>query len=96
MNGYELIAKSYETLIKRDDPQIDREACKSKIKVYRALASLSESEILEIFNSGAFNDVLNGYCRMALNNCKVKSDKVSEIMDEIKWLLDTMSAEQVV
>ena len=94
MNGYELTAQSYEALMKRDDPRIDKEDCISKAKVYHTLASLSESEILEIFNSGAFNDVLKGYCKMALKNCSVADEKIPEVMGEIKWLLDTMSAAQ--
>ncbi|MDF2950561.1 MAG: hypothetical protein K0S18_144 [Anaerocolumna sp.] len=95
MNGYELTAQSYEALMKRDNSNISKDDCESKIKVYRTLASLSESEIIEIFNSGAFNDVLKGYCKMALKNCGIKDNQISYVMDEIKWLLDTIPAAQV-
>lgn len=94
MNQYEMIAKNYKALMKRDDSNISNAYYESKIKVYTLLANLTESEIIEIFNSGAFNDVLKGYCKAAMKNCNIPDDKIKEVMEELKWLLDTMSAEE--
>ena len=47
-------------------------------------------------NSGAFNDVLKAYCRKAMQNCNVDSETISNVMNEVKWLLDTVSANEII
>ena len=71
MNGYQMTADSYRTLLEREK-DIDRASIESKIKALDFLATATEEERLELFNSSAFNDLVKGYFKMAFDNLKLE------------------------
>lgn len=92
MNGYEIIAQSYEKLLERK-PEMDpaeKENINRTIKSLRLIADKTEDEINELFGTGAFNEICKGYFRKAMTNCKLDDKTIAAVMDELKWLLDTM------
>ena len=94
MDGYELSARSYEALLLQDDKEYDQEDIKRQIAALRTVSGKSEADINDIFNTGAFNDICKGYLKKALQNCDISEKKIDEVTAELKWLFDTMSAEQ--
>ena len=56
----------------------------------------SQNEVMiKMFDSGAFSDILKAYCKKAMQNCKI-DDTIDRVMSEIKWLLDTEKASQII
>ena len=97
MDGYELQAQSYEQYLEQHPEQsaLVREDIERKIKTLRMFVGTSDADKDEMFNSGAFNDICKGYFRKSMENCKLPKETIDNIMDEFKWLLDTVSAGEV-
>ena len=94
MNGYELTANSYRKLLENET---DHEAIKdlqSKLKVYSFLSDISQSERLEIFNSGAFNDVCKGYMLAALDRIGVDPETRKQAVYAMGAEFENMTAEE--
>lgn len=93
MNGYKMTADSYRKFLETD-PNIDRESTQKKIRVYDFLSSCDDGEIMELFDSTAFNDVVKGYLQMALDNLEVEAETRQAILNERRYLFDTVTAGQ--
>ena len=99
MNGYQMTADSYRTLLEREK-DIDRASIESKIKALDFLATSTEEERLELFNSSAFNYVVKGYVKMAMDNVeledgsKIEDETKRAIVRELNYLFDTVTADQ--
>ena len=93
MNGYQMIADSYRTLSEREK-DIDRASIESKIKALDFLATATEEERLELFNSSAFNDVVKGYMEMAVDNMELEDEVRQGLLNELRYLFDTVTADQ--
>lgn len=99
MNGYQITADSYRHFLENDkDPDTDREAIQHTIKALDFLATATEEERLELFNSSAFNDVVKGYLKMAVDNIELEDEERGEIrqklLNEFRYLFDTVTAKQ--
>ena len=93
MNGYQMTADSYRTLLEREK-DIDRASIERKIKALDFLATATEEERLELFNSGAFNDVVKGYMEMAVDNMELEDEVRQGLLNELHYLFDTVGAKQ--
>ena len=96
MNGYEFTIAGYKQVLESDRKDIDREYIKAEIKALEPFAERTEQEIIKMFDTGAFNEVLKAYCRKAMENSGIDKEKIDDVMGEIKWLLDTVRAEEIV
>ena len=90
MNGYKMSADSYRILKKRD-PKADVD---SNIKVLDFLATCTQEDIYNLFNSSAFNNICLGYVEMALNDFKLDDDTKDRIIKHVWAMLDDKSAKQ--
>ena len=91
MNGYKMSADSYRILKKRD-PKIDVD---SNIKVLDFLATCTQEDIYNLFNSSAFNHICLGYVEMALNDFKELDDDTKDrIINHVRYMFDTEGAKQ--
>lgn len=95
MNGYKLQADAIRSVVERDD-DCDKEAMLSKAKVYDMLSELTQNQIYEIYNSSAFNDVTKAYAKKAMENVGLDEDQISDVLREIKYLHDTISAGEII
>lgn len=95
MANYDLIIQSYEDILAKKSDRCDVDAMKCSINAMKTLNNKTDDEICAIFSTGAFNDILKGYCKKALENCKFDKKQIDAVMDEIKWLLDTYNAKQL-
>lgn len=91
MNGYKMSADAYREFKKRD-PKIDVD---SNIKVLDFLATCTEEDIYNLFNSTAFNNICMGYVKIALNDFKeLGEDMKDRIANHVLYKFDTVTAEQ--
>ena len=96
MNNFKSDIEAYRQILDSKREDIDREYIKAEIKALEPFAERTEAEIIKMFDSGAFNEVMTAYCKKAMLNCKVDDDTIDRVMSEIKWLLDTEKASQII
>lgn len=91
MNGYKMTADAYREAKKRN-PKIDVE---SNIKTLDFLATCTQEDIYNLFNSSAFNYICLGYVEMALNDFKELDDDTKDrIINHVWAMFDAKSAKQ--
>jgi uncharacterized protein len=97
MNGYKLMAASYHKYLEQhpEEPDEIKQQLLAEIKVNELLAGLSEAEIMMIFDTGAYNEVIKSYCRKAMEMANIAPDKLSEVRDNIGYLLETKKAAEI-
>ena len=93
MNGYELMANGYKTSLKLG--KIDQDEAKRKIRIFTFLAKCSDDEIYDLFDSSAFNSIIKKYLRLAMKNIEADKKISEEIIQELVWLFDTVSAKEI-
>lgn len=86
----------YQQVLESGRSKIDQEYLAAKIKSLEPFAERTDEEILMMFNSGAFNEVLKAYCRVAMTNCHIDDDTISRVLGEINMLLDTVGASEII
>lgn len=97
MDGYKMQADAYEEVLqkKKDlDPAVT-EDLKSKIKAFKALEGTTDKDRANIFNTGAFNDITKAYFKKAMEGTEIDQDTITAVLDEYKYLLDTVSAAEI-
>ena len=93
MNVYEITADAYRFLVKNGI--MPSEEAASYIKVFEFLGTCSEDEIYKLMDSGVFNGIFRSYVEEAMYNVHIDTDKAEEVLDELKWLLDTKLAREI-
>nr|DAO23909.1 MAG TPA: hypothetical protein [Caudoviricetes sp.] len=93
MNGYKMTADSYRTL--RGNSKLDQADVESNIKVLDFLATCTQEDIYNLFNSTAFNFICLGYVKMALNGFKELDDDTKDrIINRVWAMFDEKNAKQ--
>lgn len=93
MNGYKMTADSYRTL--RGNSKVDQADVESNIKVLDFLATCTQEDIYNLFNSSAFNYICLGYVEMALNDFKELDDDTKDrIINHVRAMFDEKNAKQ--
>lgn len=93
MNGYKMTADSYRTL--RGNSKLDQKDIESNIKVLDFLATCTQDDVYNLFNSTAFNFICLGYVEMALNDFKELDDDTKDrISNHVRAMFDEKSAKQ--
>lgn len=96
MNGFQITADAYKTYLEKNPDDENRSAMERKIELLSFLATCSDNDIYELYNSSAFNDITKGYVRSAMKNLSFDEEQISDVLREIKYLHDTKSAGEVV
>jgi len=96
MNGYKMTADSYRQYLEQhpDEPQEVKADLACKIKALDIMASCSDSERLQLFNTSAFNDVVKGYVKLALDNIGIEEEQRKAIVNEVSYLFDVKTADE--
>ncbi len=94
MNGYKMTADAYRQA-KKKDPRLDVDSINSNIKVLDFLATCTDEDICNLFNSTAFNRICMGYVEMALDDFEDLDDDMKDrITNHVRYKFDTITAEQ--
>lgn len=95
MNNYQMTADSYKDFLERKKPTGETlESIKRTIAALEIMANTDRATQYELFNRGGFNDIVNGYIAMALDNSGIDDEKRADILQEVYYLFDTVTAEQ--
>lgn len=96
MNGYKMTADSYRQYLEQhpDEPPETKADLACKIKALDIMANCSDSERLQLFNTSAFNDVVKGYVKLALDNLKTDPEQRKAIINEVAYLFDIKTADE--
>lgn len=98
MNGYQMHIDAYRSLLEKDREDMcdaDKEYIRAQIKALEPFAERTEEERRMMFDTGAFNDVLKSYCKVAMQNCDIDDKVISQVLEEVAWLLDTVCADKI-
>ena len=93
MNGFQMMADSYKTLVKHG--KLKEEDARREIEIYEFLATCDHSDFCRMVDSSAFNDIIKAFCRKALQGAKVGEEIEDSVMGELRWLFDTMQASEI-
>lgn len=96
MNGYQIAADGYRKYLDQhpQEPEETKQDIQRKLKALDFLASCSEAERLELFNSSAFNDVVKGYVLLALDRLETDPEQRKAILNEVSYLFDIKTADE--
>ena len=93
MNGYKMTAEAYKKL--RGNSKLDQADVESNIKVLDFLATCTQADIYNLFNSSAFNNICMGYVKMAINDFEELDDDMKDrIINHVRYKFDTVTANQ--
>ena len=95
MQGYKLMADSYRKIIELRPEDPNRGDFEKDVKMYDFLGECTEEDIYRLYNSGAFNDITKGYCRKAMKESGIDDKKIAEVMEHLRWLHDTIAAQDI-
>ena len=96
MNGYQFQADAYRKYLEQHPDEENKESIERSIKVNEFLATCTKEDIVELYNTSAFNEITKAYAKKAMQNLGFKKKEVEAVQDEIKWLHDTMGADVIV
>ena len=66
----------------------------SNIKTLDFLATCTQEDIYNLFNSSTFNYICLGYVEMALNDLDLDGDTKDRIINHVRYKFDTVTANQ--
>ena len=92
MNGYQMTIEAYKQLLNSDRPDIEKEHIKSQIKALEPFAERTKEECIQMFDSGAFNDLVCNYSKKAMQNCNLNDEQIKNVIAELRDLFDFVSA----
>lgn len=94
MLGYKMQAQHYREFLLSQPEKCDEEFMERQIKIYDFLGEQSVADMHELYNSGAFNDYTKAYCEVAAKHIGLTEEQKSQLLQEIKFLHDTITAKQ--
>lgn len=95
MINYDFTISAYEEFLKQKGGSEQENAfVGGKLAALRLLNGRSEDEVYELFNTGAFNDIVYTYVKGAVGNAGL-SEYTSQVLDELKFLFDAVGAKEI-
>lgn len=97
MYGLEVDAEMHRQYLEKH-PELDKdtkEYFQMLMEGELFLSKQTQEGICALFNTGIFNEICKGYCEKALKNCKLEQEKVDRVMSQLSFLMDTMTAAQI-
>ncbi|MEE1154060.1 MAG: hypothetical protein UH241_02785 [Acutalibacteraceae bacterium] len=93
MNGFAIMADSYKSLVKRGE--MTEEQAKRSIEIYEFLATCTQSDICQMIDSSAFNDIIRAFLTKAIKGAELDKKSKDRVMNELRYLFDDLSAKEV-
>ena len=93
INGFKLMADAYKKELD-NTPEEYRAEMQAKIKANEFLAGADDATTYALFDSAAFNYVVRGYVKKALENTGAEHEQITEVLQELNRLFSEVTAEQ--
>ena len=97
MNDFKLMADGYRMLAEKG--KISQEDADKEIAIYDFLGKCSQADFYRLFNSGAFNGIIDMYVHQALVRTMVDTelelDTIERVRGELRRLLDEKQAGEI-
>lgn len=95
MNGYKLLADSYRAYLDENEasPIISKDM-QSRIKALDFLGECTQRDINNLFNTGAFNDIVKGYVTKAAEKNATTRKAAAQILEALGILFEEMGAQE--
>ena len=94
MNGYEIMADSYRTLVKQG--KITQEQAQKDIDIFEFFSKCDNNDFCRMVDTTAFNSIIKAYCKKALEEAEVGEKTADRVMDELRYIMDTRTAREVI
>lgn len=95
MNGYQMQADALRQYLAKKPNEPNKEFLERKIKVFDLLAKCTQEDICEMYNTGAFNEITEEYCRRAMKNTGLEEKQIAAVLEEIRTLHDMLFAQEI-
>lgn len=95
LNGYEIAAESCRRAQARARSEEERQELEAKARAFDTVAGLTDADKCRLFDTGAFNFILQGYVRMLFDSWEEAEEEVKEAAENgIAGLLEEKTAAQ--
>lgn len=94
MNGYGMLAESYRTLVKQG--KLTEEDAQKDIDIFEFFSKCDEKDFCRMVDTSAFNQIIKAYCAKALQEADVDEKMADRVMDELRYIMDTHTAREVI
>ena len=88
MNGYQIQADAYRTILERDRSKMSEDTIKNmegSIRVFELLASFKDGDKYAAFDSSMFNDIFKGYIQLIIDElCEDEDESVQDAAKQLK------------
>lgn len=96
MNEYKSRSEGYRQYLEAHPEEPNKKYIERQIEILDFLAACKPDDIDELYNTGVFNDITAAYARKAMENVGIEPKKIKEVMEEIRWLHDTVTAHDII
>lgn len=93
MNGFKLMADSYRKLM--NEGKVDKESAEKEIRIYDFLATCDIDDFCSMVDSGAFNDIIRAFLKMAVDNAGIDEKAKEKVIGQLRWIFDEKQAKEV-
>lgn len=95
MNEFKQMATVFNKQAKALQDKEQKEILERQARVYNVLGELNKKDLLALFDTGIYNDVVASYLKLAVKK-EVDEDKLNKILANLKILFDEKTAGEVV
>lgn len=71
MNGYTMMKEGYKRLLEQG--KVSEKEAGKRIRIYDFLENCDKEDLFALVDSSAFNDIIKGYCEIALEKGNVSN-----------------------
>ena len=95
MLNYDFMIEAYQQVLKKNENDSNIvEHMNGKLAAFRLLNGRTEDEIYNLFNTGAFNDIVYSYVKSAIGNAGYAKYK-NEILEELRFLFGAVGSKEI-
>lgn len=93
MNGFKMLSDSYKALLEQG--KIDKETAEKEMRVLDFLATCDTDDFCRLVDSSAFNDIIRGYVRLAVESADIDEESKEKVINQLRWIFDMKTAKEV-
>lgn len=93
MNGFLIMAESYQLLVKRGE--MTEAQARRSIEIYEFLATCNQDDFCQMIDSSAFNDIIRAFLTKAIKGAELDKRSEDKVMKELRHLFNDLSAKEI-